>query len=234
MTRSLTSSPNSRKSVKFLYSYNGQILPRPSDGVLRYVGGHTRILSVDRSISFSELLVKFGELTGTSVNLKCKLPSEDLDVLISIKSDEELRNVIDEYDRASEFSHLELKIRAILSPVQSVKKLSSPSSPTRFQPLRMAAPAIYTPSPPSTPLSFNCSPTQSRLQPTKMAQGSCHQSPQRAGAYRCCSPPPPPQAVGYAAGIRKDARRNQCCRHGSPRQQYFIPYSNIYLLPIKP
>lgn len=225
MTKSLTSSANSRKTVKFLYSYNGQILPRPFDGVLRYVGGHTRILSVDRSISFSELLVKFGELTGTWVNLKCKLPSEDLDVLVSIKSDEELRNVMDEYDRASEFSHQELKIRAILSPVQSVKKLSSPSSPTspiRFQPLRMAAPAIYTPSPPSTPVSFNCSPTQSRLQPPKMAPGSCHQSPPRAGAYRW------PPAVGYFAGARKDARRSQCCRHGSPRLQYFIPYSNTY------
>ncbi|KAJ0918189.1 hypothetical protein HanRHA438_Chr05g0214861 [Helianthus annuus] len=34
----------SGRKVKFLCSYGGKILPRPSDGVLRYVGGDTRIL----------------------------------------------------------------------------------------------------------------------------------------------------------------------------------------------
>lgn len=164
------------------------------------------------------------------MNLKCKLPSEDLDVLVSIKSDEELKNIIDEYDRVSEFSHQELKVRAILPPVQSVNKLSSPSppsSPMRFQRLRMAAPAIYTPSQPSTPVSFNCSPTQSRLQQRKMALGSYQQSPPRAAAQRCCSPV---EVIGYPAGVRKDGRRSRCCPHGSPRQQYFVPYSNTYCL----
>jgi hypothetical protein len=40
-------------AIKILYSYGGKILPRSTDGELRYVGGHTRVLSVDRSISFS-------------------------------------------------------------------------------------------------------------------------------------------------------------------------------------
>jgi hypothetical protein len=44
---------NSGSSLKFLCSYGGRILPRSTDGKLRYVGGHTRVLSVDRSISFS-------------------------------------------------------------------------------------------------------------------------------------------------------------------------------------
>lgn len=40
--------------IKFLYSYGGKILPRYPDSKLRYVGGETRVLSVDRtSISFS-------------------------------------------------------------------------------------------------------------------------------------------------------------------------------------
>lgn len=45
---------NSHKlTLKFLCSYGGRILPRYPDGKLRYHGGETRVLSVDRSISFS-------------------------------------------------------------------------------------------------------------------------------------------------------------------------------------
>lgn len=43
-------SPKSR--LKFLCSYGGKILPRPTDGQLKYVGGETRILSVPRSVTF--------------------------------------------------------------------------------------------------------------------------------------------------------------------------------------
>lgn len=73
----------------------------------------------------TELLVKFGESCGSSMILKCKLPTEDLDVLVSIKSDEELRSVIEEYERVSP----ESKIRAVLLPMKPVKKVSQPSSP---------------------------------------------------------------------------------------------------------
>lgn len=40
-------------TIKFLCSYGGKILPRYPDGKLRYNGGHTRVLAVPRSISFS-------------------------------------------------------------------------------------------------------------------------------------------------------------------------------------
>lgn len=43
----------SNRIIKFLYSYGGKILPRRIDGKLRYVGGHTRVLAVDRSISYA-------------------------------------------------------------------------------------------------------------------------------------------------------------------------------------
>lgn len=43
------------ETLKFLCSYGGKILLRHTDGQLRYVGGHTRVLSVDPSISFSGL-----------------------------------------------------------------------------------------------------------------------------------------------------------------------------------
>ncbi|KAJ9677868.1 hypothetical protein PVL29_022695 [Vitis rotundifolia] len=113
--------------IKFLYSYGGKILPRRIDGKLRYVGGHTRVLAVDRSISYAELMVKLGELCGSSVTLRCQLPKEDLDVLVTVTSDEELANVIDEYHRASSSCS---KIRAVLSPPKSLKTISPVSSTT--------------------------------------------------------------------------------------------------------
>ncbi|CAM9002094.1 hypothetical protein QQ045_001831 [Rhodiola kirilowii] len=120
----------STTTVKFLCSYGGKILPRYPDGKLRYHGGHTRVLSVDRSVSFSELMVKLGELCGASVSLRCQLPSEDLDALVSITSDEDLANLIEEYDKAAAASATSssLKIRAFLSPPKSVKKVSPPPS----------------------------------------------------------------------------------------------------------
>ncbi|KAK6924796.1 PB1 domain [Dillenia turbinata] len=124
-----TKSEKRAETIKFLYSYGGKIAPRHSDGALRYVGGHTRVLTVDRSISFSELMLKFGECYGNSVNLKCKLPNEDLDVLVSIKSDEDLSNLMEEYDRlAAVKKNRDFKIRAVLFPVESLKKISPPPS----------------------------------------------------------------------------------------------------------
>ncbi|PIN05341.1 hypothetical protein CDL12_22118 [Handroanthus impetiginosus] len=115
------------KPIKFMCSYGGRILPRYPDGKLRYHGGETRVLSVDRSISFAELLVKLGEMCGTSVSLRCQLPTEDLDALVSIKSDEDLANLIEEYDRAAEASPpSSLKIRAFLSAPKTTKKSTSP------------------------------------------------------------------------------------------------------------
>ncbi|XP_059633672.1 uncharacterized protein LOC132276316 [Cornus florida] len=114
-------------TTKFLCSYGGRILPRHPDGKLRYHGGVTRVLSVHRSVSFAELMVKLGEFCGTSVSLRCQLPTEDLDALVSITSDEDLANLIEEYDRAASPPST-LKIRAFLSPPKSTKQISPPPS----------------------------------------------------------------------------------------------------------
>ncbi|XP_077212090.1 RAF-like serine/threonine-protein kinase PRAF [Tasmannia lanceolata] len=116
----------SHNTVKFLCSYGGKILPRYPDGKLRYVGGLTRVVSVDKSVPFSELLLKLGELYGSAVSLRCQLPTEDLDALVSITSDEDLINLMEEYDRASRERADPLKIRAFLS---SRSKISPPSTP---------------------------------------------------------------------------------------------------------
>nr|XP_043606254.1 uncharacterized protein LOC122578371 [Erigeron canadensis] len=123
--------------VKFLCSYGGKILPRYPDGKLRYYGGETRVLAVDRFISFSELSVKLEELCGTPVALlRCQLPSEDLDALVSITSDEDLVNLIEEYERTQQ-QPPDFKVRAFLSlPKNPSSPISSPiasCSPPRFR-----------------------------------------------------------------------------------------------------
>ncbi|KAK6932464.1 PB1 domain [Dillenia turbinata] len=86
--------------VRFMCSFGGRILPRPHDNQLRYVGGETRIVVVNRSINFLSLLTKLAKLSGTvGVTVKYQLPNEDLDALISVTSDEDVENMFDEYDR---------------------------------------------------------------------------------------------------------------------------------------
>ncbi|XP_058189874.1 protein PAL OF QUIRKY-like [Rhododendron vialii] len=118
----------STQKIKFLYSYGGKILPRRTDGKLRYAGGHTRVLSADRSITFAELMVRFVELCGSSMTLKCKLPTEDLDVLVTITCDEDLATIVREYDRFSLSTQKDLKITAVLFPRESLKTISPPPS----------------------------------------------------------------------------------------------------------
>lgn len=51
--------------VRLMVSFGGKILPRPHDNQLRYVGGDTRIVAVNRSTSFSLLLSKLSKLLLT-------------------------------------------------------------------------------------------------------------------------------------------------------------------------
>eukprot|EP00250_Pteridium_aquilinum_P016311 c23044_g1_i1 orf=626-5191(+) len=85
--------------VKFMCSFGGRILPRPGDGTLRYAGGDTRIISVSRYAKYSDLMHKMGRLYGQPVLMKYQLPNEDLDALISISCDEDVENMMEEYDR---------------------------------------------------------------------------------------------------------------------------------------
>nr|GEU36069.1 hypothetical protein [Tanacetum cinerariifolium] len=113
-------------TIKFLCSYGGKILPRYPDGKLRYYGGETRVLAVDRSISFSDLLVKLGELSGTPVALRCQLPTEDLDALISITCDEDLANLIEEYGPSTKIRAFLITLNKKSSPPPSTAEMRSP------------------------------------------------------------------------------------------------------------
>ncbi|XP_042519102.1 uncharacterized protein LOC122092863 [Macadamia integrifolia] len=84
--------------MKFLCSFGGKILPRPSDGKLRYVGGETRIITIRKNLSWEELVKKTSAICNQPHTIKYQLPGEDLDALISVSSDEDLQNMIEEYN----------------------------------------------------------------------------------------------------------------------------------------
>ncbi|KAG4392639.1 hypothetical protein GLYMA_04G187700v4 [Glycine max] len=216
------------QTIKLLCSYGGKILPRATDGELRYVGGHTRVLTVDRSISFpgsflfplafvlrffylplfhefddsllrcAELMVKLRVFCGSSVILRCQLPKGDLETLISITNDEDLASIIEEYDRSSLKLAHPLKIKAVLSPPKSMKKAS--------------------------PVPSSASASSSA---THSPSGSPHTSTESlpyAAFHRIGRHNRPP--VVYAIGAAK-----ACCYtqfDGSPRFLYRGPHCNYY------
>ncbi|XP_074373215.1 RAF-like serine/threonine-protein kinase 20 isoform X1 [Apium graveolens] len=94
----------SGKKVKFLCSYGGKIMPRPNDGVLRYVGGETKIISLRRNVSFNELVQRMTDSYGQNVVIKYQLPDEDLDALVTLSSPDDLVNMLEEYERLVERS----------------------------------------------------------------------------------------------------------------------------------
>ncbi|PKA56588.1 hypothetical protein AXF42_Ash015361 [Apostasia shenzhenica] len=87
--------------LRLMCSYGGRIVPRPTDKSLCYLGGETRIVVVDRHTTLADLSAKLSRslLAGNPFTLKYQLPNEDLDSLISVSTDEDLDNMIDEYDR---------------------------------------------------------------------------------------------------------------------------------------
>ena len=88
--------------------------------------------------------MKMGELCGTSVVVRCQLPTEDLDALVSIKSDEDLINIIEEYDLVSSSS---AKIKAFLWPSKSKITPSPPPSEINATSPPMLSPRSLSPSP---------------------------------------------------------------------------------------
>ncbi|CAI0394018.1 unnamed protein product [Linum tenue] len=93
-------SPNDEtQRVKFLCSFLGSIMPRPQDGKLRYVGGETRIVSLPREIGYEELMSKMRELYEGAALLKYQQPDEDLDALVSVVNDDDVTNMMEEYEK---------------------------------------------------------------------------------------------------------------------------------------
>ncbi|KAF9682055.1 hypothetical protein SADUNF_Sadunf05G0068500 [Salix dunnii] len=88
--------------MKVLCSFGGKILPRPSDGQLRYVGGEKRIMCVARDISWHEFKQKTLAIYNEARVIKYQLPGEDLDALVSVSCDEDLLNMMDEWSEVED------------------------------------------------------------------------------------------------------------------------------------
>ncbi|KAI3881546.1 hypothetical protein MKX03_035624 [Papaver bracteatum] len=93
---SSAASDSSGTKIKFLCSFGGKILPRPGDGKLRYVGGETRIVRINKDISWQDLMQKTMAICNQAHIIKYQLPGEDLDALVSVSCDEDLQNMMEE------------------------------------------------------------------------------------------------------------------------------------------
>uniref|UniRef100_A0A7N1A2F3 Protein kinase domain-containing protein n=1 Tax=Kalanchoe fedtschenkoi TaxID=63787 RepID=A0A7N1A2F3_KALFE len=117
------------EKIKFLCSFGGKILPRPGDGKLRYVGGDTRIISIYKNLSWADLVKKTSLICNQPHSIKYQLPGEDLDSLISVSSDEDLQNMIEEY-YGLEKTEGSQRPRLFLIPLNECEKTSSFESST--------------------------------------------------------------------------------------------------------
>ncbi|KAL2522189.1 uncharacterized protein Fot_26112 [Forsythia ovata] len=109
--------------LRLMCSYGGHIIPRPHNKYLFYAGGETRIVALDRRTTASSLSALTSHLSRTlfhnrPFNLKYQLPNEDLDSLISVTTDEDLFNMIEEHDRINHSSPMPARIRLFLFPVK--------------------------------------------------------------------------------------------------------------------
>ncbi|KAJ0264369.1 PB1 domain-containing protein [Hirschfeldia incana] len=97
----LASVPDTK--LRLMCSFGGHIMPRPHDKALTYSSGETRLVVVDRRSSLASLRSRLSTmlLNGRSFTLKYQLPNEDLDSLVTITTDEDFENMIEEYDRTT-------------------------------------------------------------------------------------------------------------------------------------
>ncbi|CAI9752967.1 unnamed protein product [Fraxinus pennsylvanica] len=124
--------------VKLMCNYGGKIQPRPSDHQLSYIGGDIKILTVDCNIKFSEMAGKLNSLCNINDNsevcIKYQLPGEDLDSLVSLINDEDVEQMMVEYDRMLTISTKPVRLRLF------VFDISSPRIPTANSGLKKSGP----------------------------------------------------------------------------------------------
>lgn len=142
-------------------SYGGKIHPRPHGNQLSYVGGETKILSVDRNVKFSFLLSKLIALCDCdAISFKYQLPGEDLDALISVTNDDDLEHLMHEYDRLCRVSAKPARLRVFIFPTQnpglnsSARSFGSDEGKTdkeRFVDALNSAPILTAPQQPAEP-----------------------------------------------------------------------------------
>lgn len=150
-------------------------MPRPSDGHLKYVGGETRVVAVPRHITFSgvvslllanakyscaycvhatELKERVSEMVEGETVLKYQIMPEELDILVSVRNDEDVKHMIQQYDQNSP-----KQLRAFLFQSPNLQRVRS--SPA------ICRPHLPLPSPLSRQSSFGVRPTPTHRDATK-------------------------------------------------------------------
>ncbi|GAQ81672.1 hypothetical protein KFL_000870070 [Klebsormidium nitens] len=102
------------KSARVLCSIGGEILWNIHKGCYIYSGGDTRIWTLERDISFRELMAKLSAYYHTVSFVKYQLPDLDLDTLVSVSGDEDVDMMMDEYELAEGRGR---RLRLFLFPV---------------------------------------------------------------------------------------------------------------------
>ncbi|XP_060195414.1 uncharacterized protein LOC132624691 [Lycium barbarum] len=104
------------QKVKLMCSYGGKIQLRPHDHQLSYVGGDTKILTVDRNVRFIDVVAKLNSLCNLNgeICIKYQLPGEDLDALVSVIDDDDVEQMMVEYDRMQRISTKPARLRLFL------------------------------------------------------------------------------------------------------------------------
>ncbi|XP_022144813.1 uncharacterized protein LOC111014405 isoform X2 [Momordica charantia] len=106
--RPSTSAANQSKKLKLLISFNGAFRLHPPTGNVRYVGGETRIVSLDRNAGFSKLRSKVSDLCPNASSFSLRYQYHDSESsrsdsderpLVLIDSEDDFRCMIDEYDK---------------------------------------------------------------------------------------------------------------------------------------
>ncbi|KAK3008606.1 hypothetical protein RJ639_014348 [Escallonia herrerae] len=108
------------EKVKLMFSYGGKIQARPHDNQLVYAGGDTKIMTVDRTVGFHDIVAKLNGLFGLNSSqfcLKYQLPGEGLDSLVSLIDDDDLVHMMFEYDRLHRISSKPARIRLFMFPL---------------------------------------------------------------------------------------------------------------------
>jgi len=124
--------PSNGPKVKLMIRFGGKIeLRRHDDQNYSYIGGDTKILTVDRSIKFSNLIEKLSAMTFSNVCLKYQQPGGELDSLISVFNDDDLDSMMFEYDCMCRVSPKPARMKVFLFPLP-VNNVSSDSLDSAF------------------------------------------------------------------------------------------------------
>ncbi|KAL0914268.1 hypothetical protein M5K25_014598 [Dendrobium thyrsiflorum] len=124
------------EKAKLLCSFGGDFVSQ--QGKAFYVGGKTRLVSMDRSASFRTLLSKMSEICDADpglIDLRFQLPDVGLDSrLISIENDDDVRNMMDEFD-----ANRKIPIFMFIEKTQNTDDEGIAVTEVGMQPLQVAA-----------------------------------------------------------------------------------------------